>query len=157
MPKTSKVKGVSTHIPKFPVFRGKTVHELQNYIMKLTPHQLAIVDNLTETSSESRYYPAVALTDPEKALVDALDGFCWSGVLLARRMRELEGNTQLFAQLTRTINSSGLNSWKPNIDLALQTARPPSPKKSPSKSSEDEKKEVPVNVFELPQMDTWVL
>ena len=156
MPKSTKPKGVSSHIVKFPAFRGKTTHDLQNYILKLTPHQLAMLDSLTETDSGTRYYPAVALTDQEKALVGALDGFCWSGVLLARRMRNLEGNTKLFAQLTRSINSANMNSWRPNIDLTLQEESPPSPPKSPS-ASEDEKREAPASVFELPQMDEWVL
>ena len=73
--------------------------------------------------------------------------------MLAKRMRDLEECTALFAGLTHSI-SSALIPWTPNLDLALQEEVIHDEPESPSLSEDPEPEQ---RILELPAIDGWVL
>ena len=83
------------HIRALKMFKGKTRHELQDYIMGLSNHHLAMLDHYAgvargETSNDNGDYPPMANPQEHREVAQMLKGHLDSAVKLARRVRGMD-------------------------------------------------------------------
>ena len=152
-----KAQGVATHLIKFPRFTGKTIHDLQNYILKLKPHHLCLLDNLTETNKETTYFPSIELNEAQGKTLSYLQGNCWSPVVLARRVRDInkhESVAQLMNHLAKAKTSFTRTERLDLIDSAPREQSESEEEEEPSESSDSVP---PVQTYELAPIEGWVL
>ena len=153
-----KAQGVATHIVKFPKFSGRTIHDLQNYILKLKPQHLCLLDSLTETNKETIYFPSIELNEAQGQTLSYLQGNCWSPVVLARRVREINKHNSV-AQLMNHLSRAKTSFTRTvRLDLVDSSATPAPESESEEEEEPSESSDVPhVQTYELPPMQGWVL
>ena len=97
--------GNAAHLQKkyFKVQKNKTHHELQNSILKLSNHHMAVIDEIVQKASVGKQmdkimYPPGDI-DKFREVAKKLKGHTHSQIAFARRHRELKGSGLSFESL----------------------------------------------------------
>jgi len=93
-----KIKGFGTHLQTkhFKVFKGKTKHELQNFLLSMSNQQLAVLDEVVNKAAagkslDSVHYPIYNIKE-HAGIARKLKGHTHTQISLARRARTLPGS-----------------------------------------------------------------
>ena len=91
------MKGFGSHLAasKIKVFRGKNKHELQNFILGMSNHQLNLIDHVVEShhtkTHDDVHFPRIPLPQKHHAVLRQLRGHTHTHLALAKRVRHMKG------------------------------------------------------------------
>ena len=155
MPRRKAGPKLGVHISKFPRCTVKTTHELQNYILNLSAQNLNFLDWLTLSNKENEFFPGVELERKQGEVLHLLKDHCFSSVLLARRVRDLNMHKTIAQLMCYLSKQKPAFFHKPDVSLE-DRVDPEEPEEEVSERSVSESSER-VQTFELAPQEGWVL